>query len=90
MQVSELGVWAQERSSAAADAHAAAAAESAAQRLLAELKAADAEAQEKLQDLVKCIADAAGQVSRLPTRFVPLFSVLFKVLPSPSVRIFSL
>lgn len=62
LQVSELGVWASERSSAAAAARAAVAAESSAQKLLAELKSADAEAQEKLQDLLKCISDAAAQV----------------------------
>lgn len=48
--------------SAAATAAASVAAEQQAQELLGSLKAADAEAQEKLQDLTKCIEDAAAQV----------------------------
>lgn len=62
MQVSQLEEWAQQRVSAAATAAASVAAEQQAQELLGSLKAADAEAQEKLQDLTKCIEDAAAQV----------------------------
>jgi hypothetical protein len=63
LQVSQLAQWSQERAAAAAAAAASVAAERDAQQLLAGLKAADAEAQEKLQDLCKCIDDAAAQVN---------------------------
>jgi hypothetical protein len=62
LQVSQLAQLSQERAAAAAAAAASVAAERVAQQLLAGLKAADAEAQERLQDLCKCIEDAAAQV----------------------------
>jgi hypothetical protein len=64
LQVSQLAQWSQERADAAAAAAASVAAERAAQQLLAGLKAADAKAQEKLQDLCRCIDDASAQVKR--------------------------
>jgi hypothetical protein len=64
LQVSQLEKWSQERAAAAAAAAASVAAERAAQQLLAGLKAADAEAQEQLEGLCKCIEDAAAQVSQ--------------------------
>jgi hypothetical protein len=60
--VSELADAAQQRTTEAAACRAAAAAESSSQALLAALVSAEAAAQEKLGDLLRCIEDLAGQV----------------------------
>jgi hypothetical protein len=62
MQMKELAEASSQRVAEAAAVRSAAAAEAASQQLLLALSAAESAAQEKLQDLLRCIEDVAAQV----------------------------
>jgi len=68
LQVSELAESAQQCACEAAAARAAAETEVRSHQLLQELSGADAAAQEKLRDLLRCIEGVAAQVGRMTCR----------------------
>lgn len=68
LQVCEFAESAQQHASEAAAARAAAEAEVRSHQLLQELSEADAAAQEKLRDLLRCIEGVAAQVRRMACR----------------------
>jgi hypothetical protein len=62
VQIKELSEASSQRAAEAAAVRSAAAAEAASQQLLLALSTAESAAQEKLQDLLRCIEDVAAQV----------------------------